>query len=209
MLISHGHNFLFIHICKTAGSSIQRALQPYAEQMPKDRITRLRSKIGLVRDPRKTYFPIHADWNYARKRLGAERYHRMYKFAFVRNPFDLLVSSYHYIRKNKRHHRHAKVTALGSFSAFVDYEIQRDKLHQSRAICDKDGNLMVDFVGRFESLPDDFKMVCRQLGLKAELPHENASSRSAYQSYYDEKLRDKVEEFWSEDLQRFGYSYQG
>jgi len=190
MLISHNNNFLFVHICKTAGSSVRLALEPYADEMPDDRLSKLASKLGLVRGKERVYIPKHASGLYARPRLGAETFNRLYKFTFVRNPWDLLVSSFHYIKGNERHHRHAKVSKLNTFEAFVEYEIRRGKLHQHKAICEKDGTFLVDFIGRFETPEKDFKHICKEIGVEPCLPHANASRHFSYRSYYNQRLRE-------------------
>jgi len=92
-----------------------------------------------------------------------------------------------------------------------------------------DGRLLVDFVGRFESLQDDFNKVCAHLGLKdAELPHRNPSRKAsrnrkrrirnalyrngenhkrAYVDFYDGQTHEYVAEMYRRDLDAFGYRF--
>jgi hypothetical protein len=81
---------------------------------------------------------------------------------------------------------------------------------QSRWICDDDGRVLVDFVGRFERLEADFAEVCRRLGRTAELPHLKKSSEgSGSRALYDRESAAIVEEVFAEDLERFGYRFEG
>ncbi len=207
MLVSHEHNFIFVHIAKTAGSSIQDALEPFADRMPGDRWSRFKSKAGIVTNPESTYWPKHADYRFVRKRLGSEAYDRMFTFAFVRNPWDLLVSSYHYIQRNQEHHRNAKIGRLESFDDYIDYEIRRNKAFQTPGIYDDNDQPMVNFIGHFENLAEDFSTVCGKIGISAELPHVNASLHASYQDLYTTALRDKVASFWRRDIELLEYSF--
>ncbi len=74
-------------------------------------------------------------------------------------------------------------------------------------ICDPEGCSMVDFVGRFESLSDDFATLCEHLGIRAHLPHLKASKRKGYAAYYEPATRTIVGEAFEVDLERFGYEF--
>jgi hypothetical protein len=104
MLISYRKNFLFVHIAKTGGTSIRAALRPYrwggwysiplwlASQV--SQWTRPRPKLGLK-------FPRHAKAIAAKEMLPEPVYRGLFKCAIVRNPWDLQVSSWHHIRREK------------------------------------------------------------------------------------------------------------
>ena len=72
---------------------------------------------------------------------------------------------------------------------------------------DKEGNISMDYVIRFESINEDFNHVKSVIGLDAALPHLNASARAGYQSYYDDETRDIVAHWFREDIDEFGYSF--
>ncbi|KPL55832.1 hypothetical protein ABB55_11425 [Prosthecomicrobium hirschii] len=75
-------------------------------------------------------------------------------------------------------------------------------------LSDRNGNVMVDFIGRFESLSEDISKVSqRVLGRSVEFPHLNASGRSDYRSYYTDELADLVARRYARDIQTFGYSF--
>ena len=108
---------------------------------------------------------------------------------------------------------------------------------QAEFLCDEDGRLMVDFVGRFESLDDDFRVVCSRLGLApCRLPRLNQSRSllrrdvsaseiaanlrdllsptrrrntfESYVDYYDDETREFVADFYRKDIETFGYSFE-
>ena len=212
MLISHTHQFLFVHVPKTAGSSVTAALQPYCDQPEKVWFNRLLSSMGL-----NVNWLGPVAWRRGRKHTTAGQMQRMYptklfqtyyKFAFVRNPWDLMVSYYHYIQSRTEHHRSAKVQSLNSFEEYLAYEIKRDKISQTRFLMDANGELLVDYVGRFESLGDHFNAICRELNFDVELEHRNSSSHGDYQSYYDETTKQMVAEHWRQDIKQFGYTFE-
>jgi hypothetical protein len=74
-------------------------------------------------------------------------------------------------------------------------------------LTDTKGNIIVDYVGRFESLSDDFDIVCSTLGITATLERHNTSKHRDYRSYYDEETKQMVANHWKEDIERFGYTF--
>lgn len=77
---------------------------------------------------------------------------------------------------------------------------------QAVHVMDMDGQVVVDFVGRFENLDSDFRELCRALGMPDDgLPKLNPSARSEWQSYYEEKTRELVAELYRTDFLTFGY----
>jgi hypothetical protein len=120
-----------------------------------------------------------------------------------------MVSYYHFILSRSEHHRSAKVQSLDSFEEYLAYEIKRDKISQTRFLMDANGELLVDYVGYFESLGEHFNVICSELNIDAELEHRNSSSHRDYQSYYDATTREMVAEHWRRDIEQFGYSFEG
>jgi hypothetical protein len=98
-----------------------------------------------------------------------------------------------------------------SFAQYVDWEIARHKRSLSAYMTDKDGSIMVDFVGRFENLHLDFERLCALFGLPAlELLHaKTLRPHEDYRSYYDDATREKVARHWKADIDRFGYTFDG
>lgn len=182
-------SYIFIHINKTAGTSIGKA-------------------IGLpVKD--------HLTANEVLSRIGRDKWDAAYKFTLVRNPWDKVVSHYEYRRKKNK----TEIASRGiSFSDWVrmTYGVQRDTFYydnprsfqaQVEWLKDADGKLSMDFIGKFESINEDFDHIRKVIGLGTELPRLNASQRAGYQSYYDADTRKIVADWFAEDIQAFGYSF--
>ncbi|MCP3982179.1 MAG: sulfotransferase family protein [bacterium] len=207
MIISDSKNFVFVHVQKTAGSSIRRALLPYALDYPRTRAYKLLTRSRIIRNWRRYAFRHHAPLRDAERILPAERFSGMFKFGFVRNPWDRLVSWYSFYRQRPHHKRHDLVHRLGSFEAYVEFEIRRDKTSQFRMLADSSGGVNLDFVGHFESLHDDFAEVCRRLDVEAELPVHNLTRHDSYRNYYTDELAERVAEHWRKDVETFGYEF--
>ncbi len=142
--------------------------------------------------------------------MPAEAFDEAFKFTFVRNPWDWQVSNYAYALQTPAHGQHDIIRELGSFDAYVRYQFAERAPSQGSFILDDDGQQIVDFVGRFETLQQDFQTVCEKIGVTAELPFLNASKRKQdWRDYYTDETRSLVEELFEADIQRFGYSWDG
>jgi hypothetical protein len=208
MLLSVSHRFIMIHVNKAAGTSMLRALGPLGTNPPRDRLSRMKNKLHLTRDYRRKFFPTHTTAKDARKALPPEVFDEFFKFAFVRNPWDWLLSTYHYLCNTPTHRHHRRVAAMGSFAEYVDFEIARGVRSQSAFVCDGD-EVIVDYVGRFETIDEDFASVCRRVGADVSLPHVNRTTHNDYREYYDDRLAATVGEHWKQDVALFGYGFDG
>lgn len=213
MLISHRHNFAFIHVPKTAGSSVAFSLWRLRDQVDHYWANRWLARAGihfnhLAPWPQKK-FRTHTSADVLRRQLPADVFAGLFKFAFVRNPWDLMVSYWHYLRRpSRRHHRRRLADRLPSFEAYVRYEIRRAKISQSRMLTDQRGRLLVDFVGRFETLEADFSRICRVIGVEVELMKANRGEPHDYRDHYTDHLAGLVAEHFAADIDRFGYAFE-
>jgi hypothetical protein len=208
MVISHSHRFIFIHIYKVAGTSIANALYPYAWKP--NPMVRLIESLGiklphsLVRDP----FSRHISALQLRNGLPSVTFDDFFKFAFVRNPWDWQVSLFHYARSKKSHHQHRKINALRDFEDYIQWRVTEDRKLQKDFVCDESGELLVDFVGKYENLESDFQKICNTLEIDGTLPHLNRSIHRDYKSYYTEKSVRLIEEHFEEDIDFFQYRFE-
>jgi hypothetical protein len=211
MLISHTKRFAFIHVPKTGGCSVKLALEQFADDVLRYRPNRWLDRCGIHVNyfapwPFKR-FRTHTPAAILQRELPPDVYADLFTFAFVRNPWDLLVSSYHFLRRDRSHRRGRLAVRLGSFARYVDYELHRGKLLQSRMLTSHHGRLLVDFVGRFEAIEADFAATCRHLRVAAQLPHVNAMPRADYRTHYTPRLAATVADGFGEDIERFGYAF--
>ena len=188
-------NVIFVHIPKVAGSSIESTLFG------------TKGKVG-----HKTALEYYN----ADKQL----YQELFSFAFVRNPYDRLVSAYIYL-KNGGRNQYDKAWSdehLSEFNSFNDFVLSltnedkcRDILSwnhfipQYLFVCNSKNDIMVDFVGRYENLEDQFKIVQKFSNNANQLPHNNKTERNDYQHYYNEKTRAIVRSVYANDFELFHY----
>ncbi len=206
MLISDSHQFIFVHIRKAAGSSIRDTLEPLSIVKPTDTWSKIKSRfLKTEKDYKKYAFRQHDDINSAKRVMPPELFESYFKFAFVRNPWDRLVSEYEFIRRRPNHGRHSKVMKMG-FEKYIVYQSKRFDAHQINMLADKNGNLLMDFIGKFENLHDDWNRITDKLGIEnKELTHRKKAGIKDYNSYYTDESRALVSELWKRDIESFGY----
>ncbi|MDX1408960.1 MAG: sulfotransferase family 2 domain-containing protein, partial [Saprospiraceae bacterium] len=177
-------------------------------------------------------FGGHARWSDFARLLG-KRFDRMTKVCFVRNPWSRFLSMYNYIRLEESYyhstlnpekalygkHRLYDLLIQSSLSEAAHYLIEgRLKPYtdgfdlfdpQYAWTHDTDGHCRVDFIGRFETLEEDFTEVCKQLGLPCTgLPHVNRSEEIRdYRRHYDEESRHLIGIYYEKDIEAFHYTF--
>jgi Sulfotransferase family len=202
VMISFQKRFLFVHIPKTAGNSIQSVLRNYSE----DELVTLRGeqdgieRFGL-RNP-KYKIKKHSTLAEYRSALGETQFGNLYRFTCVRNPWDRMVS-YYFTPTQK-----AEAWDRKKFRKIISRALSvADYLRLNKGEGDPFGN--VDYVMRFENLADDFRTVCAALDISPTiLPQYNRSNRKHYSKYYDDELRELVGERFAAEIERFGYTFE-
>lgn len=186
---------IFIHITKSAGTSIALSL------------------FGAL--------PYHyTAWQY-RVIFGRKAFNRYFKFTFVRNPWDRLYSAYNYL-KNGGWDENDKLWAeenwadITSFDEFVLEWLTPERLNshlhlrpQYYFLLDRRGNVLVDYLGYFETINDDFATIARRVNPAATLAHTNASPRGSYRKAYSQEAKQKVATLYQRDIALFGYQFDG
>ena len=194
VVISKTHKFIFVAVPKTGSSSTEEALAPYQSNLT-NQFNRHATCLKLQRD------------------LPAEIWQNYFKFAFVRDPYDRMLSWYFY-RKRKQledpsYPRHYLYTGNISFDEFVETFSEKELMFkQVDFIAPHGGGLLVDAVGRFENLQEDFSSMCDQLDLpKIHLPTIRSSKKPVadLQGLWTSESRGIVNEYFREDFQFFGY----
>jgi hypothetical protein len=204
-MISHRHRCIFVHIPKNAGTSV-------------DAVFGERHDYACHRHPHR-----YTEWSDP----------NFFRFTFTRNPFDRLVSAFSYMMQHagprrpfenwrpaatRRVAKWAKFAGFrDDFRGFVDEVVKLDPelvasdaefqhiRPQSRWIVDG-----YDFIGRVEDLQAGFDFVCDSINLaRQRLPVRNSTRHAPFTSCYDVATREAAAHFYAEDLQRFGYTFDG
>ena len=99
MIVSERKKFIFIHVPKTAGKSVEQLLLPFDDKVKSTFFRKWRRRIYNVERPiNEAYFRRHDSASTVRKILGSEVYGQYLSFAFVRNPYDHAWSHYRYMK---------------------------------------------------------------------------------------------------------------
>ncbi|MDX1642965.1 MAG: sulfotransferase family 2 domain-containing protein [Thermoanaerobaculia bacterium] len=216
-MINHRHRFICIDIPRVASRSLYLSLQPGTTYLADD--------LGIpyleeVRGKAKARIA----------RLEPEVWREYYKFAFVRNPWSRAVSMWWFLETGAvrtrlpaavaslpfvlRSDRRRFLRFLKKIPGYLSDD-REDYFHerwhvapQHEHLIDPQGELALDFVGRFEHLQRDFDFVCRQVGLDARrLEHVHKSRCRLYTDYYDEEAKDLVAQIYARDVETFGYAF--
>lgn len=161
-------------------------------------------------------YKYHETARVIRRQVGEKVWKNSFKFAFVRNPWDLVVSEYFYSLKMNKSDLAFKNISFNEWvkRCFKDkdpyYTLNGNLLRvQNYWISDDKGNLIVDFIGRVESFEEDLQTVCQEIGKKyVPCIKENTSLHQHYSVYYTKTSRDIVAEHYKEDINIFGYSFE-
>ena len=210
MIVSHKHRFIFIHITKCAGTSVTRALLPILGE--DDLVFGCTPEGEILSEASRKTGGLHKHSTAAEARaiLGDDIWQRYYTFAFVRNPWDIQVSLYHWWLKTPWRDdagTHSAVAKLRDFEEFVlSPRSNRKKCTEYRSA--DDGSFMVDFIGRYEHLDEDFEALCHTLSLPhRSLSMENATDHDHFTQHYNPLTRDLVSDWYRSDIEAFAYVF--
>ncbi len=193
-MISYSKKFIFIHINKTAGTSIEKALCEYGQ---KRTVSKENNDFKMSKQSQ------HFNYKEYREFLGAD-YDDYFKFTVIRNPFDR-VASYYY-----------GGNAISNELNFSDWIVDR---YQNKNFQDFErmysdykhwiGDEKMDLILRFENLSSDFEILKEKLNLDCELGFHNVTKhKKHYSKYYNEKTKEIIQNFFSDELKKFNYKYE-
>lgn len=204
MIFSEEKRFVFIHIPKTGGMSIKLALKQFSLK---------ENEIPVHHRALSTAVRKHDPAKKVRAVLNLNIWSTYYKFAFVRNPFDWMVSLYHYIKKDKRDPRHMLAQKLTFKEFALWFSKASPKRYPARKgqksyVTNATGSIILDFVGRLENFNTDFNTICKKLNIKnMAIPRVNTTKHKSYPEYYDEEAQKCVTWMFREDLEFFNYKF--
>lgn len=182
---------IFFHIPKTAGISISNSL------------------FGDVKWG-------HRSVNFYKSYYGEKVFNSLYKFCFVRNPYDRLFSAYTFLKEGGINNQDLEFTnsylqEFASFDEFVLKGLEKEEIMnwvhfkpQYTFVCDENDNIVMDFIGKMENLKADFNTVCKHLNIESELQKLNMSS--AKKNEFSEEVKAMIKLKYQKDFNLF-YPY--
>jgi hypothetical protein len=184
------HRCVFVHIPKTAGTSLRIAL-------------------GAPERGRN-----HLPW-WVYHQANPDRFASYFSFAFVRDPVERVVSGYRYLSRGGNQVEDLAVSETlrecGDFDEFVGEHLQHGWLKnhplfwpQAWFVADHFGNIRVDFLGRLENIEADYEIVRDKLGLAKTLPLEN-TTRGSTELNISQQTRSLIRRIYSNDYELFAY----
>lgn len=191
------NEIVFIHIPKTAGNAVIKSL-----------------------------FGVKAtghDKAVKYAKFDEEKFNSFFKFCFVRNPWDRMVSAFHYLKqggisRNDIEFANEFMSGFENFEDFI-YSLRNENtkkkilnwIHftpQYEFTCNSSGELIVDYCGRYERLGDDYEYLKNKLGIEDNIIKvDNKSNHRAYWNYYNNEMIEIVREIYSKDIEMFGYKF--
>ena len=195
-MICHKHKCIFIHIPRCAGTSMELSIVG-------DNWWRVEktTKHLIASTAKKIYEPYWNDY---------------FKFSFVRNPWDRMVSMSSFPGfYGVNLHQGGEIDFSNYFKKWPDIEVDpRSKSKNGKFDPVKNAvylnilNEEIDFIGRLENLQEDFDTVCDSIGKPREtLPHNGKSKNKHYTEYYNEETKQIVAEKYRKDIKHFGYKF--
>lgn len=179
---------IFFHIPKTAGISISNSI------------------FGDVKWG-------HRSVSFYKSHYGEKVFNSLYKFCFVRNPYDRLFSAFTFLKKGGINNQdlefsNSYLQEFASFDEFVLKGLEKEEIinwvhfkPQYTFVCDDNDNIVMDFVGKMENLNADFNTVCKHLKIDSELQKLNMSF--AKKNEFSEEVKAMIKLKYQKDFNLF------
>ena len=218
MILSQSHNFIFVHVPKTAGTAMTSALEPFGVYPPRTLWRSFVRRLPIQESPDTVYLRKHETAAGVRRKLGQDVFDHFHRFAVVRNPYDHAVSHYEFM-KQFRIPKIADKVAKMSFADYLRYRMKppfwNDTFfarlpNQSYFLTGSTGELMVHRLMYFESLADDFDKMVHDLGmgdvaLKRINETKSRADKRPWQSYFSSESKELVDKLYAQDFDLLGY----
>ena len=218
-MINYKKKCIFIEVPKTGSTSIRNIIgfpsKPHLDvnEVKKkliktsfDDVVRINLGDNILS---KTITKLTPKW--IKKKYGIRLFNSFYKFGFVRNPWSRVVSLY---LRNEGIQKKNEMT-FGEFVSWIENSSDTSihpspKKNQLDWFIDENGNVLVDYIGKFETLDKDWQNISSQMSMVDELPHENKNSKvnKHYTEYYNEYTKEIIREKFKIDIEYFKYDFE-
>ncbi|ACM39331.1 conserved hypothetical protein (plasmid) [Allorhizobium ampelinum S4] len=211
--IKPAQQLVFVHIPKCGGTSMHQFLANAKKVQPEPELSTIlagycepalhkHSKAAVIRDL-----------------VGPALWQTIFTFSVVRNPWDLMLSSYRWwLQKAGRFSslraQADEVADLGSFEGFLKSDFGGNRINECEGdilswLSDENGQEIVDFVGRLEDIEQALQNVFERAGLAgySEFPRLNSTVRGGYQDYYNAETKRLIQTRFQATIDRFEYQF--
>lgn len=200
-MLSSSHRFIFIHVPKTGGNSIQSVLLPFADEQV---VLKNPQQDGVDRfelQNIKYGFSKHATLQDYCQHIEYSTLSKLQIFCCVRNPWERMISYFF------SPHRGVKRWSREEFIGMLKNEASDLKDYLTQDIFDEEKMPGIQYL-QFEKLASEFELLCAKLGIPySPLPHRNRSNHRTYQGYYDRQLIELVRLKSKFEIDKFGYQF--
>tara|TARA_B100000963_G_C22562870_1_gene642279 strand:- start:204 stop:860 length:657 start_codon:yes stop_codon:yes gene_type:complete len=214
MIISDKKKFVFIHIPKTGGTSIENSLLKYANlrqkivsYYPTKYLIYLinRSNINLLDNGNKWIngFHRHETIKYLNK---SKKYNSYFKFTVVRNPYSWFASLYNYIQISKRHKLY-EIVKNYNLDEFLDLQIKKKIFRQTDYIFNKDAKYQVDRIIKLEKINQEIEILKKKFCIDLELLHLNKSKTANNIYFQNKESLNKFNKYFEKDFLELNYNF--
>lgn len=205
-MISHLHKCIFVHIPKCGGTSIEDVIWPE----PRSTSDLWMGFVSKYRNKYQTGGLQHLLAMLIRQEVGEEIFNSYFKFTIVRNPWDKAISQFFYMAQRPDLRDYIGMEENDPFKKYL--ELTEKKLHvqwekQYKFFQDDNGETIVDYIGRLETMQQDAANIFERLGINAVIPHVNATRHKHYSEYYDDESKEMVREMYNDDIRILNYSF--
>jgi hypothetical protein len=206
MIVSHSQKYIFVAIPKTATHSVRQALRPYLASSDWEQVEHLKSSRFPI-DKFKKINHGHLSLQDIKPYIEEKNYREYLKFTFVRNPFERFVSYAFFRFKGNQLVKRQPTEAMKLLLQNPNHKKDILLKPQHEFICNSEGKLEADFIGKVDNLQVD----CSQLAKRLELPELKLKTVNEIQhqsavNYLDEELTQMIVEKYSLDFKLFDYA---
>lgn len=214
MIISKGRGYIFVHIPKTGGTAMALALEDRAKaddimigDTPK--AVKRRGKIKGIETAGRMW--KHSTLADAEGLITRAEMNEMFTFTLVRNPWDRMVSYYHWLKSQDFEHPAVALAKSKGFSGFLNAPLTQSTFRKNpyaSYMVDGAGHTHADLYIRLEHLEDDIAPLAAHLGFTPIVPIANASARPRdWRGFYTELDAELLADLCGDDINAHGYGF--
>ena len=232
MLVSHRKRFIYLKTVKTASTSVESFFEPYCMPEGTWQFEKFRNEtisldgiVGYRGVKQRRWFGMrrrkwfdHMSATLVKKQLKPAQWNNYFKFCVIRNPFDRIVSAFHFFQwMDERELQKMHVPSCGNdierIREWVKVDVGPKTQVFDRCCYTIDNQICVDFFIRYENLINDLAVVCDRLKIEADpssLKNMVSGMRpraTPIADYYDASTKLLIERLFEFEFQHFGYEF--